>query len=54
MPHREDHMGAPAAMVLYPLYTKLYFALGQRHNDGIGKVPKLIAVAAEIANQGAQ
>jgi L-ribulokinase len=40
---------------LYPLYSKLYFALGERHNDGIGDVlPKLIAVAAEVAEQGAQ
>jgi L-ribulokinase len=31
---------------LYPLYSKLYFSLGQRGNDGLGDVlPTLIAVA---------
>ena len=32
---------------LYPLYSKLYFTLGQRGSDGLGDIlPKLIAVAA--------
>lgn len=32
---------------LYPLYSRLYFTLGQRGNDGLGDIlPKLIAVAA--------
>jgi L-ribulokinase len=34
---------------LYPLYNKLYFALGQRGNELGDILPKLIAVAA--ANQ---
>lgn len=40
---------------LYPLYSRLYFALGERQDAGMGDVlPKLIAVAAEVAQQGAQ
>jgi hypothetical protein len=36
---------------LYPLYSKLYFSLGQRGGNGLGDVlPKLIAVA-ESGNQ---
>jgi L-ribulokinase len=39
---------------LYPLYNKLYFALGQRGNDGIGDVlPTLIAVAESVVGQNA-
>ena len=31
---------------LYPLYSKLYFTLGQRGGDGLGDIlPTLIAVA---------
>ena len=38
---------------LYPLYSKLYFALGQRGGDGMGDIlPTLIAVA-ESARGGA-
>ena len=34
---------------LYPLYSKLYFTLGQRGDDGLGEVlPKLIAVAEAV------
>jgi L-ribulokinase len=37
---------------LYPLYSKLYFALGQRASDGLGDVlPSLIRVAASSAHQ---
>ena len=37
---------------LYPLYSKLYFTLGQRGSDGLGDIlPKLIAVAASSANR---
>jgi L-ribulokinase len=39
---------------LYPLYSKLYFTLGQRgsNDDGLGDIlPKLIAVAASSINQ---
>jgi L-ribulokinase len=37
---------------LYPLYSKLYFTLGQRGNDGLGDIlPKLIAVAASSINR---
>jgi L-ribulokinase len=37
---------------LYPLYSKLYFALGQRCGDGIGEVlPTLIAVAESVAGR---
>jgi L-ribulokinase len=37
---------------LYPLYSKLYFALGQRGNDGLGDIlPSLIRVAASSAHQ---
>jgi L-ribulokinase len=39
---------------LYPLYSKLYFALGQPGGEGLGDVlPKLIAVAESVANQTA-
>jgi L-ribulokinase len=35
---------------LYPLYSKLYFALGQRASDGLGDIlPSLIRVAASSA-----
>jgi L-ribulokinase len=34
---------------LYPLYSKLYFALGQRSGDSLGEIlPKLIAVAESV------
>jgi L-ribulokinase len=36
---------------LYPLYSKLYFALGQRASDGLGDIlPSLIRVAASSAH----
>jgi len=36
---------------LYPLYSKLYFTLGQRENNGLGDVlPTLIAVSESLAN----
>jgi L-ribulokinase len=39
---------------LYPLYSKLYFTLGQRGSDGLGEIlPKLIAVAESVIG-GAQ
>jgi L-ribulokinase len=39
---------------LYPLYSKLYFALGQRGGDGLGDIlPKLIAVAESVAGRAA-
>src|SRR5580658_8729797 len=37
---------------LYPLYAKLYFALGQRGSDGMGEIlPTLIAVAESVAGE---
>jgi L-ribulokinase len=37
---------------LYPLYSKLYFALGQRGRDGLGDIlPTLITVAQSSASQ---
>jgi L-ribulokinase len=37
---------------LYPLYSKLYFTLGQRGNDGLGDIlPTLIAVAESAVGQ---
>jgi L-ribulokinase len=37
---------------LYPLYSKLYFALGQRGGDGLGDIlPTLIEVAADQAKR---
>ncbi len=40
---------------LYPLYSKLYFTLGQRGNDGLGDIlPKLIAVAASSINRSTE
>jgi L-ribulokinase len=37
---------------LYPLYNKLYFAMGQRGNNGLGDIlPTLIAVANSAAGQ---
>jgi L-ribulokinase len=37
---------------LYPLYSKLYFALGQRGGDGLGDIlPTLIAVAESARGQ---
>jgi L-ribulokinase len=39
---------------LYPLYSKLYFTLGQQGGDGLGDIlPKLIAVAESVAGQTA-
>jgi L-ribulokinase len=39
---------------LYPLYSKLYFALGQRSNDGLEDIlPKLISVAESAAGRAA-
>jgi hypothetical protein len=35
---------------LYPLYSKLYFTLGQRGSNGLGDIlPTLIAVAESVA-----
>ncbi len=40
---------------LYPLYSKLYFTLGQRGSDGLGDIlPKLIAVAASSTNRSTE
>jgi L-ribulokinase len=40
---------------LYPLYSKLYFALGQRGRDGLGDIlPTLIAVAQSATGQTSQ
>jgi L-ribulokinase len=40
---------------LYPLYSKLYFTLGQRGSDGLGDIlPKLIAVAGSAANRASE
>jgi L-ribulokinase len=40
---------------LYPLYSKLYFALGQPGTDGLGDIlPGLISVAASSANRSSQ
>jgi L-ribulokinase len=37
---------------LYPLYNKLYFAMGQRGNNGLGDIlPTLIAVANSAAGK---
>jgi L-ribulokinase len=37
---------------LYPLYSKLYFSLGQTGNDGLGEVlPTLITVAKNVADR---
>jgi L-ribulokinase len=48
-PHRvflPDEAAQRAYDRLYPLYSKLYFALGQRGGDGVGDIlPTLIAVA---------
>ncbi len=41
--------------VLYSLYGKLYFTLGQRGSDGLGDIlPKLIAVAASSTSRTTQ
>jgi L-ribulokinase len=40
---------------LYPLFSKLYFAFGQRGGDGLGDIlPALIAVAQAARDQGEQ
>ncbi|HEY4767093.1 MAG TPA: hypothetical protein VIH75_25715, partial [Candidatus Sulfotelmatobacter sp.] len=40
---------------LYPLYRKLYFALGQRGSDGLGDIlPTLIAVAESAVQPRAE
>jgi L-ribulokinase len=40
---------------LYPLYSKLYFTLGQRSSNGLGEIlPKLIAVSQEVSGQAPQ
>jgi L-ribulokinase len=40
---------------LYPLYSKLYFTLGQRGRDGLGEIlPALIAVANSAAGKATQ
>src|ERR1700729_1946637 len=40
---------------LYPLYRKLYFALGQRGSDGLGDIlPSLMAVAASSTDRSSQ
>jgi L-ribulokinase len=39
---------------LYPLFSKLYFTLGQRGGNGMGDIlPTLIAVAASVAGHTA-
>jgi L-ribulokinase len=38
---------------LYPMFSKLYFVLGQPNNNGLGDIlPKLIAVAESAGGQG--
>jgi L-ribulokinase len=40
---------------LYPMYSKLYFTLGQRGRDGLGEIlPALIAVANSAASKATQ
>jgi L-ribulokinase len=40
---------------LYPLYSKLYFSLGQKSDNGLGDVlPKLIAVAETAARRASR
>jgi L-ribulokinase len=40
---------------LYPLYSKLYFTLGQRSSNGLGEVlPKLIAISEEVLGHASQ
>jgi L-ribulokinase len=40
---------------LYPLYSRLYFSLGQKSDNGLGDVlPKLIAVAETAARQASK
>jgi L-ribulokinase len=40
---------------LYPLYSRLYFALGQRGSDGLGDIlPSLMAVAASSTDRSSQ
>jgi L-ribulokinase len=40
---------------LYPLYSRVYFALGQRGSDGLGDIlPSLMAVAASSTDRTAQ
>src|SRR5271156_254188 len=40
---------------LYPLYSRLYFSLGQKSDNGLGDVlPKLIAVAETAARQASR
>jgi len=40
---------------LYPLYSRLYFALGQRGSDGLGDIlPSLMAVAASATDRSSQ
>jgi L-ribulokinase len=40
---------------LYPLYSRLYFALGQRGSDGLGDIlPSLMAVAASSTDRTSQ
>jgi len=53
--HRAFMPNPPAQRIydkLYPLYSKLYFSLGQRGDDGLGDVlPTLINVAKSAACQ---
>jgi L-ribulokinase len=53
--HREflpDRSSQRVYEQLYPLYNKLYFAMGQRGNNGLGDIlPTLIAVANSAASQ---
>jgi L-ribulokinase len=45
-----DHLAQRTYDDLYPLYSKLYFTLGQRGSDGLGDIlPTLIAVAKSAA-----
>jgi L-ribulokinase len=57
-PHREflpDYSAQRIYDDLYPLYSKLYFTLGQRGGDGLGDIlPSLIAVAASTTNRTSQ
>jgi L-ribulokinase len=55
-PSYQDFMPNKSAQAnyekLYPLYSKLYFTLGQKSTNGLGDIlPTLIAVAESMANQ---
>jgi L-ribulokinase len=57
-PHRTflpDHSAQRTYDRLYPLYNKLYFALGQRDSDGVGDIlPTLIEVAESAVGEAKQ